>query len=98
MWLSSIMQTLGQNTVQPKAFEQKKVQVADFKVDQPSEVKRGLEKREMQVAAETGLLRPLSTMPDPIIPPQVGPSPDQFIRAVSKLEEAEETRVVDVFK
>ncbi len=98
MLLSSIVQTLRQHSAQPKAVEQKNAEGDEFRVDQPLEEGRGLKQREMEVAAAAGLLRPLSTMPDPIIPPQVGPSPDQFIRTVSKLEEAEEIRVVDVFK
>jgi hypothetical protein len=98
MLLSSILQMLEQYPAQPKVAEQKKTETAEFKVDQPSENKSGLKKLELEIAAAAGLLSPLSVVPDIKMPPPVNPSLEELIRAVSKFEEAEEIRVVDVFE
>jgi hypothetical protein len=96
MLLSSILQMLNLYAAQPKAG-QKKTETIEFKIDQLSEEKSGPKKLELEAAA-AGLLKPLSMMPDIKMPPPVRPSLEELIRAISKFEETEEIRVVDVFE
>ena len=98
MLLSSILQMLDQYPAQLKVAEAARPIFPQGEETPNPENVSGLKKIELEIAAAAGLLRPLSVMPDPVMPPPAGPSLEELIRAVSKFEKSDETRVVDMFE
>jgi hypothetical protein len=98
MLLSSILQMLDQYPPQSKAAETARLKTPQKEEALSLENTSGLKKIELEIAAAAGLLRPLSVMPDPTMPPPAGPSLEELIRAISKFDKSDESRVVDVFE
>jgi hypothetical protein len=97
MLLSSILRILTQHPEQPKVIEQPKVEKFDIEaLAPPVENGSGLQKIEREIAAAAELLRPSGPHLTGI--PPTGPSLEELIRAVSKFEKSEQSRVVDVFE
>ncbi len=89
---------LGQYQMQPKAVEKTEVSPEKFELQMAAiaEEASSLQKIEMEIAAAADLLKPPG--PNPMGTPPAGPSLEELIRAVTKFEKSEESRVVDVFE
>ena len=98
MLLSSILRMLDQYQAQPKVAEKTNVSAEKFELEMAAiaEEASSLQKIEMEIAAAAELLKPLG--PNPERTPPAGPSLEELIRAVTKFEKSEESRVVDVFE
>ena len=96
MLLPSILQILEQHQEQPKIAEKAKVEKFVLEEIPPAEKAPGLQKIEIEIAATAGLGKP--PMPNPNGTLLAGLSLEELIRAVTKFEKPEETRVVDVFE
>ncbi len=99
MLLSSILRILDQYQEQPKVVEKTNANVGKFELGMASspEESSGLHKIEKEIAAAAELLRPSTPHPAAGTPP-AGPNLEELIRAVTKFEKSEESRVVDVFE
>jgi hypothetical protein len=98
MLLSSILRFLDQDPEQQKGSTNLQIEALEGEEAAPAGKTSGLKKIEMEIAAAAGLLRPSNLMPDSEMPPPAGPSLEELIRAVSKFEESQQSRVVDVFE
>ncbi len=87
---------LNQPQEQPKAVEKQKVEKFEMDLASTGENSSGLQKIEMEIAAAAELLR--NSKPYLNETPPAGPSPEDLIRAVTKFEKSEQSRVVDVFE
>jgi hypothetical protein len=98
MLLSAILRILGQDPEQRE--EQRNFRLGGSGVEMKAPVERvsGLTAIEREIAAAAGLLKPPNSIPLPGRPAAAGPSLEELIRAVSKFEESERSRVVDVFE
>ncbi len=83
---------------QPKAVEKTEVSAEKFALEMATaaEEASSLQKIEMEIAAAAELLKPPG--PNPVGTPPAGPNLEELIRAVTKFEKSEESRVVDVFE
>jgi hypothetical protein len=97
MLLSSILQILNQNQAQPKVVERAS-HTEKFVLDlaPPKEEIAGGRKNEIEVMTAAGLGGPQT--PHPAGTLLAGLSLEELIRAVTKFEKPEPTRVVDVFE
>jgi hypothetical protein len=96
MLLSSILQILNQNQAQPKVVE-KAQNMEKFELDLGPLKKEtaNAKKTEIGATATTGPAGPLAQPTGTIL---AGLSLEELIRAVTKFENPEPTRVVDVFE
>ena len=97
MLLSSILQILSQHQAQPKVVE-KTSNTEKFELNLSPQDKEAanVRKIEVEVMTAAGLSRPL--MPNPTGTLLAGLSLEELIRAVTKFEQPERSRVVDVFE
>jgi hypothetical protein len=96
MLLSSILQILNERQLQPKAAVKSEIEKFEMEAIPTVEKTPGLQKIEIEIAATTGFARPL--MPYPTGTLLAGLSLEELIKAVTKFEKAEQSRVVDVFE
>jgi len=97
MLLSSILQILDQYRTQPKVVEKTHVEKFELKMDSSAEAGSGLQKIEDEIAVAAGLLKPPMS-PPPAQTPSAGQNLDELIRALTKFEKSERSKVVDVFE
>jgi hypothetical protein len=97
MLLSSILQILNQNQAQPKVVERAN-NTEKFEIDlsPPKKETAGGKNTEIEVMTGSGPGKPLVPQPTGTI--LAGLSLEELIRAVTKFEKPEPTRVVDVFE
>ncbi len=97
MLLSSILQILNQHQAQPKVVE-KTSSTEKFELNLPplKNEAANIKRIEVEVMAAAGPPRPL--MPNPAGTLLAGLSLEELIRAVTKFEQPERSRVVDVFE
>jgi uncharacterized membrane protein len=99
MLLSSILQILGQfhDQVQPKVAEKANVEKFEIEPAPAAEEASGLQNIEREIASAAGPLKP-PLEPSSAEKPLAGQNLEELIRAVTKFEKPEESRVVDVFE
>jgi hypothetical protein len=96
MLLSSILQILTQYQPQPQAYQKAVAPPSPATFSAALEAS-GLQKIRLEIAAASGLLRPLS--PEHIEPVTLaGPSLEELMQTIAKLREPNQSRVVDVFE
>jgi hypothetical protein len=96
MLLSSILQILNQYQTQAPAYQKAAEPPSQATFSAALEAS-GLQKIQLEIAAASGLLRPLS--PEHIDPVTLtGPSLDELMQMIAKLKEPNQSRVVDVFE
>ena len=93
MLLPSIVKILDQNQAQLKAAEQAKVKPPAAKQEDGS----SLQKIEIEIAAAAELVKPSDITPN-AGPSSTGPFLEELLRAITKFEKADQSRVVDVFE
>ena len=94
MLLPSIMKILDQNQGQLKAVEQTKV-----KAPAPgSEKSAGLQQIELEIAAAAELVKPAEVSQPNTATQSTGPFLEELLRAITKFEKSDQSRVVDVFE
>lgn len=93
MLLPSIITMLDQNQAQLKTAEHARTQPA-----QP-EHSSSLKKIELEIAAAAELVKPSEAVQPPAAKPSpAGPFLEELLRAITKFEKTEPSRVVDVFE
>ena len=96
MLLSSILEILNQYRPEPPAY-QRAAKPPPAATSSAAEQTSGLQKIRLEIAAEAGLLRPLS--PERIEPVNLtGPNLEELMQTIAKLKEPNKSRVVDVFE
>ena len=101
MLLSSILQILAgiptpseETPAAPQAAEKPSF---EQELAAASQEPVGLEKIQQEIAAAAGLLTPLNTAAEPPAP-RPGPSLEGLLQTLTKFNEADQSRVVDVFE
>jgi hypothetical protein len=98
MLLSSILRSLFKNPEEQNTQANLHPDKTASEGKTPAEQTSGLKAIEREIAAAAGLLKPSGTIPTSGLQATPGQSLEELIRAVSKFEESEQSRVVDVFK
>jgi hypothetical protein len=93
MLLPSILRMLDQIEHQWNVAEAK-TRVPLAKPDEGT----GLQRIELEIAAAAELVKPSSATTQPSGTPSTGPFLEELLRAITKFEKSEESRVVDVFE
>ncbi len=97
MLLSSILQILNQHQAQPKIVDKtSNTEKFELNLSPPKKEAANARKIEVEVMATAGVPGPL--MPNPAGTLLAGLSLEELIRAVTKFEQPERSRVVDVFE
>ncbi len=94
MLLPSILRILGQDQNQLKIAEQARARVP---VSQPGPAS-GLQRIELEIAAAADLVKSSNVTPEPVASPSAGPVLGELLRAITKFEKSDQSRVVDVFE
>ncbi len=94
MHISAILRILKQHHPQPKVAGKAPVEKFVIGTDAKPEETSGLKKIEVEFAADEGLAKPSL----PLRTASTGQNVGELIRAVTKFEKSEESRVVDVFE
>ncbi len=94
MLLPSILRMLDQNQSQPQPAEPPKPKVPAAKGDEAS----GLQKIEDEIAAAAELAKLSGQAPQFPGNPAGGPFLEELLRAITKFEKSDQSRVVDVFE
>ena len=94
MLLPSILRILVQNQSQLSRPEQAKSSKAPPGTDEAS----GLQKIENEIAAAAELVKPSGVEAQSAGNPSPGPFMEELLRAITKFEKSDESRVVDVFE
>jgi hypothetical protein len=94
MLLPSIVRILDQNQAQLKAAEQTKVKSPDSNPESAS----GLKKIELEIAAAAELVKPSEAANPAAGTSSPAPFLEELLRAITKFEKSDQSRVVDVFE
>jgi hypothetical protein len=92
------MRFLHQHAGQRQSSAKLRLDGPESDADARAEELLGLKAIEKEIAAAAGLLRPSHVASRGDMPPAAGPNLEELIRAVSKFEESQQSRVVDVFE
>lgn len=93
MLLPSILRMLDQNDTQLRIAESK-TRVPLPKLEEAS----GLQKIELEIAAAAELVKPSGVTAQPSSAASPSPFMEELLRAITKFEKSEQSRVVDVFE
>jgi hypothetical protein len=101
MLFSSIIKILDQtqpnaDTVEP--LRTKSSEMAELPESGGAESKSTLETIENEIAAEFGLARPLNAINLPATRQPASPFFEELLRAIKSLQEADKSKVIDIFK
>ena len=94
MLLPSILRILDQDQNQLRIAEQAKARVPVSKPDETS----GLQRIELEIAAAADLVKSSDVTPEPAATASAGPYLGELLRAITKFEKSDQSRVVDVFE
>jgi hypothetical protein len=94
MLLPSILRILDQDQHELRIAEQAK---ARMPVSKPEEAS-GLQRIELEIAAAADLVKPSDATPEPAGTVSAGPFLGELLRAITKFEKSDQSRVVDVFE
>ena len=94
MLLPSIVRILGQNQSQLKTAELPRAKPPVSNLEAAS----SLQKIEMEIAAAAELAKPSGTADPPAGIAPAGPFLEELLRAITKFEKSDQSRVVDVFE
>ncbi len=97
MLLSSILRILSQHQAQPKVVNKTPVEKFEIKPALTAEEPSRPQKTEIEITPVGGLQNP-PLSPQPTGALSTGQNLGELIRAVTKFEKSEESRVVDVFE
>jgi len=92
MLLSSILRILDQHHEQPKVVE--KASVEKFEMEIAPAVEEAPNPKKLENAAP----KPANVLPPHAGTPSAGQGLEELIRAITKFEKSEQSRVVDVFE
>jgi hypothetical protein len=97
MLLPSILRILDQHQIQPKIVEKPKT---EFKAELTAAAEgiSGLEKIELEIANAAELLKPQNSGSQSPDKPAAASSLEELLRAITKFEKSNQSRVVDVFE
>jgi hypothetical protein len=93
MLLPAIVRILDQNQAQLSTAEQAKA-----KAPSNLESASSLQKIEMEIAAAAELAKPSGAVEPPVGAAPAGPFLEELLRAITKFEKSDQSRVVDVFE